>query len=187
MINPEHWAELKPGVVLVPTSRCASSALCQAVRLKQGRLFDPAVPQRGFASFRHVDYGLHLRTLPMETEFVIVGRHPIRRFESARHRLASHQPNAPTDTWERFIAWAIHATDSHVLPVTRLVDRYFHNRPHRLVRIEDYAQWGAELGLPATLPKANVSSTYERLPKSLIPTIVDLYREDFERLDYPLP
>lgn len=186
-LDPYRWAEVKPGTVLVLLPRCASSALCQEVRLKQGVSFNPLDPKDGFHLFRHIDFGAYLDQVPREAELVIIGRHPLRRFESARAALRANHANAPAESWDTLLAWAAHSTDPHVLPISRLHDRYFAERPHRCVRLEDYADWAPELGLPRRLPRVNASPPYERLPEHLVASATELYRRDFELFGYPLP
>ena len=185
-LNPHRWAEVKPGVILVPCWRGGSTSLLTALRLKQGIAFQPASPHSNFYSPQHPDFSIHLRSVPMDFEFVVVGREPISRFESSRAFLKS-RAFVPTADWKSFIAWATHATDGHVVAMSRLVDRYFSDRPHRLVRIEDYSEWGPDLGLPAKLPHLHVSAERQKLPAKLRLQVIDLYRSDFERFNYPLP
>jgi hypothetical protein len=185
-LNPRHWAEVRPGIVLVPCWRGGSTSLLTAVRLMQGIPFHPASPHIGFHAPQHPDFGIRLRSVPEDVEFVIVGRDPISRFESARAFMRG-RPYVPTADWKHFIAWATHATDGHVVSMTRLVDRYFTDRPHRLVRIEDYAAWGPEIGLPSTLPRLHVSEKKERLPAKLRSRVIRLYASDYQRFNYPIP
>jgi hypothetical protein len=185
-LNSRHWAEVESGIVLVPCWRGGSTSLLTAVRLKQGVPFHPASPHSGFHAPQHPDFGMHLRSVPKDVEFVIVGRDPIRRFESARAFMRG-RPYVPTRDWKHFIAWATHATDGHVVPMSGLVERYFSGRPHRLVRIEDYSQWGPGIGLPQTLPRRHVSANKETLPAKLRSRVIDLYAADYELFNYPIP
>lgn len=165
--------------LIVALSRCGSSHVlsCLGVRLGIPVVFGQRAHHAFIDPCSH-NWGFQRSSIEGRYDrAVVITRHPVDRFLSAKLLLNKSYPSTPSDM-DKFIGWAAGSQDRHLVPASVVAATM--TVPVEARQIERFEEWRGEFQFP-DLPPVN-KRMYGPATEGLTPgqrqAILDIYAED---------